>query len=272
MSLTAKRKVTAKNLAANRLNGGKSRGPVTAAGKARSAASNLRHGYYSKSAEVALTALGEDPAEFKRRFESLIDTYEPANALEMSLVFHLARALWRGERFDRVQESMAVKHLERAQEGKKYGHAMVCMPLMEKLERLKDLFAATCLDFDSTFGPEEMKVFEKARGDVTEKTANEILLLLLRLRKPGTAEILSPEAGLVAGVGEVPVAEGEERKVVCRELIRVLAAEIEDLEKRILGPEEVADEAQAQFARDEILARGQEKAALMNRGEESSLR
>jgi hypothetical protein len=63
--------------------------------KARAAAANLRHGFYSKSAEVALTALGEDPAEFKRRLESLIETYQPANALEMGLVMQLARALWR---------------------------------------------------------------------------------------------------------------------------------------------------------------------------------
>jgi hypothetical protein len=93
MSLTAKRKVTERNLAANGRNSRRSRGAVTPEGKARAAAANLRHGYYSKAAEVALGALGEDPAEFKRRRESLIDTYEPADALEMGLVMQMARAL-----------------------------------------------------------------------------------------------------------------------------------------------------------------------------------
>jgi hypothetical protein len=93
MALTPKRKATERKLAANRLNARMSRGAVSVAGKARAAAANLRHGYYSKAAEVALGALGEDPAEFKRRRESLIDTYEPADALEMGLVMQMARAL-----------------------------------------------------------------------------------------------------------------------------------------------------------------------------------
>ncbi|MGA3168724.1 MAG: hypothetical protein ABSF14_21700, partial [Terriglobia bacterium] len=116
MSLIQKHKMTEKNLASNRANGRRTGGAVTPAGKARAAAANLRHGYYSKSAEVALAALGEDAAEFKRRLESLLATWQPAKALEMGLVMRMARALWRMERFDRIQESLAVKHLERALE------------------------------------------------------------------------------------------------------------------------------------------------------------
>jgi hypothetical protein len=56
MALTPKRKTTERKLAANRLNARMSRGAVSDAGKARAAAANLRHGYYSKAAEVALTA------------------------------------------------------------------------------------------------------------------------------------------------------------------------------------------------------------------------
>jgi len=272
MSLVKKHKMTEKKLAANRLNGPKSRGAVTPEGKARAAAANLRHGYYSKSAEVALSALGEDPAEFKRRLESLADTYEPANALEMGLVMQLARTLWRMERFHRMAESMAVKHLEQARKNKEIKEAIFCMPLIEKMERLEELYRATCLDQYPIVGPEEMQVFEKCRGDLPAEKAKEILELLLRLRKPGAAEDLGPAAKRLDPDGEIPAAEGEERNAAWRDLGRVLAFEIEALEKRIFEPDEDPDEARAQFDRDEILARGQEKAALMNRGEESSLR
>jgi hypothetical protein len=105
---------------------------------------------------------------------------------------------------------------------------------------------------------------------VAENTAKEILRLLLRLRKPGTTEEFDP--GLLAQAGEAPAAEGDERMAVNRDLTRVLAREIEALEKRIHEPDEDPDEARAQFDRDEILAKAQPKAALMNRGEESSLR
>jgi hypothetical protein len=189
----------------------------------------------------------------------------------MGLVMQMAQALWRLERFNHMQESLAVKHLEKAQQGKKLLGAMLCISLDEQIERLKSLFVATCMGrgLESSVGPEEMKVFEKCREDVPENTAKEILRLLLRLRKPGAPEELDP--GLRAQVGEVPVAEGEERTAAGRDLTRVLAREIEALEKRFLQ-EEDPDEARAQFDRDEILAKAQPHAALMNRGEESSLR
>jgi hypothetical protein len=52
----------------------------------------------------------------------------------------------------------------------------------------------------------------------------------------------------------------------------MLEAEIERLSGRILRPDEDPDKARAQFDRDEILAVGQPNAALINGGEESSLR
>ena len=272
MSLIQEPEMTEKKLAANRANARRSRGAATPAGKARAAAANLRHGYYSQSAEVALAALGEDAAEFKRRLESLLATWQPANALEMGLVMRMARALWRMERFDRIQESLAVKHLERALETKKRLEACVCMPLIEKLERLKALFGADCLDREGSVGPQDMKLFEQARGDVPEEKANQILLLLLRLRKGGPAEDLYPKASELAEAGEIPVAEGEEREAARQEIIHSLVPEIESLQRRIFRPEEESDDPHARFDRDEILAGVQPRAALMTRGEESSLR
>ena len=129
-------------MAAKRSNGRKSRGPATAAGKARAAAANVQHGYYSKAAEVALTALGEDPAEFKRRLDSLVETFAPGNALEMGLVYRNARALWRMDRYDRIAESIVVKHLEQSQIGPKYVEALAWLALNDKLQRLQALLVA----------------------------------------------------------------------------------------------------------------------------------
>jgi hypothetical protein len=71
---------------------------------------------------------------------------------------------------------------------------------------------------------------------------------------------------------EVPVAEGEDREAARLELLGIVDPVINSLKERMMRYAEDPDKARAQFNRDEILARGQEKAALMNRGEESSLR
>jgi hypothetical protein len=256
-------------MAARRSNARKSRGPVTPEGKARAAVAHLQHGYYSKAAEVALTALGEDPAEFKRRLDSLIDTFEPADALEMGLVYRNARSLWRMERFDRIAESMVVKRLEQTQKGKQYVEAVACLAINDKLERLKALFAATCLEAEPVVGPEAMKLFEKAQHDVPEVKAKEILHLLLRLRKPGTAVELDPELKALIEDDEIPVVQAEGRRAAGLELGALLAPEIQSLEKQILQPADVVKE---QFERDILLAKAQQETAEMNRREESSLR
>jgi hypothetical protein len=114
------------------------------------------------------------------------------------------------ERFHRIQESLAVKHLQKVQEGKRQVEALICLPFIEKMERLKELaYVSVNREIVSST---EMKLFEKTPGGVPEKTAKEILRLLLRLRKPGTTEELGPEAELLGEDCEVPVAEGGSRK------------------------------------------------------------
>jgi len=272
MSLIHKHRITEKKLAANRANARRSRGAATRPGKARAAVANLRHGCYSPSAEAALAALGEDPAEFHRRLESLWATWQPVNALEEGLVMRLARALWRMERFDRIQESLAVTHLERASEVKRAHEARVGLALIERMELLKDLFAAVCMEEEGSVGPQELKLFMQAYGSAPGETANQILPLLLRLRKTNAPELPAPERLALAGVREIPVAQGPERKAVREELVQLLVPEIESLERRILEPKEEPDQVRALFARDEILAGAQTRTALITRGEESNLR
>src|SRR5208282_60382 len=187
-------------------------------------------------------------------------------------VMQLARALWRMERFHRVAESLAVNYVEKTEELSKQVEALTRQPFFDKLEHLKELCYATCLDQGVIVGPPEMKLFEKACHDVPEETAKEILRLLLGLRKPGTTAELGPEAQLLGEDEDVPAAEGEEREAARLELLRIVDPLINSLKERIMRYAEDPDKAREQFNRDEILARGQAKVALMNRGEESSLR
>ncbi len=92
---------------ASRRNGAKSKGPVTDAGKARSARNATRHGLRSRT--VILTT-AEDRAAHARLAEAVTERYRPEGALEEHWVARLVEALWRQSRLEiiesRVLEAM----------------------------------------------------------------------------------------------------------------------------------------------------------------------
>jgi hypothetical protein len=85
---------------ASRRNGARSRGPRTAAGKARSARNALKHGL---RAERYVVLLDEDWDEFAALEAALEDELAPAGALQSILARRIARAAWRLMRADRLE-------------------------------------------------------------------------------------------------------------------------------------------------------------------------
>ncbi len=84
--------------AQRRANGGKSKGPVTVAGKARAAGNAVRHGLAAD--------LVRDPDERRRlqdRIDQLTAEFEPATPFEAALVERVAFALHRLERAERFE-------------------------------------------------------------------------------------------------------------------------------------------------------------------------
>lgn len=80
---------------ASRNNGNKSRGPVTAEGKARVSQNGTTHGIYSKRVVVK----GEDQGAFDLLHGSLIAQWQPVNDYEANLITDIAEARWRLARF-----------------------------------------------------------------------------------------------------------------------------------------------------------------------------
>jgi hypothetical protein len=85
---------------ASRKNGAKSRGPKTAAGKARSAQNALRHGL---RAQKYLVLPEEDAAEFAALEAALLEELAPVGALQTVLARRVAVAAWRLARADRLE-------------------------------------------------------------------------------------------------------------------------------------------------------------------------
>ena len=66
MSLRKKSTTTEASIAASQANGRRSHGPATPEGRERIRAAHTRHGFYSQAEAMALTCLGEDPADLER--------------------------------------------------------------------------------------------------------------------------------------------------------------------------------------------------------------
>ena len=103
MSLLKNRPLTEKMISANQANARRSRG-LRAEGRARIRDANLRHGFYSKERDKALRALGEKPEEFAAMVQAVEEEWKPASPFQELLAMRLARALWRANRADRMQE------------------------------------------------------------------------------------------------------------------------------------------------------------------------
>jgi hypothetical protein len=88
---------------ASRKNGTKSKGPVTADGKARASRNALKHGL--RAASTVLLD-GEDEAEFDVLDQGLKADLQPSGPLETLLTSRLAIAAWRMSRADRIEADL----------------------------------------------------------------------------------------------------------------------------------------------------------------------
>ena len=76
---------------ANRANGAKSRGPVSAAGKAISSKNAIRHGLFAKT----ILLDNESRYHFNLLVENLCQDLKPGTEIELGIIYTLAAAKWR---------------------------------------------------------------------------------------------------------------------------------------------------------------------------------
>lgn len=109
-----------KQVEANRKNAMRSTGPKTEKGKQVSRMNALTHGLTAKHVVIE----GEDPEEFERLLDGLIEEYAPRTILEQQLTEHLASHLWRLKRIpvfeaaiiELNRHAVQEEHVEKSQE------------------------------------------------------------------------------------------------------------------------------------------------------------
>src|SRR3954454_18754991 len=87
--------------AANRRNAQASTGPITDAGKARSARNSTKHGLTS----AAVVLPNESAEEFERLRDNIIESSAPGSDHERALALVVAEAFWRRQRMYRLESA-----------------------------------------------------------------------------------------------------------------------------------------------------------------------
>ena len=110
--MTGPKRVTEKQLAANRRNALKSTGPRTPQGKAVSRWNALKHGVLAKAIIPGPLEDYESRAEFDALLAALVDDLVPASPLEEMLVERIATCYWRLGRILRAEGAAIVTRQE----------------------------------------------------------------------------------------------------------------------------------------------------------------
>lgn len=93
---------TQKQIEANRQNAAKSTGPKTPEGKAKVSRNSFRYGIATDRIILA----GEEPKDFKALFDELARQFQPATAIEWTLIRQIADAEWRLRRIPYLETSL----------------------------------------------------------------------------------------------------------------------------------------------------------------------
>jgi len=240
--------MTEEKLAAHRANGSMSQGAVTPEGKARVAAANLRHGFYSQAQNGALEALGEDPQEYADLMNALESNL--AAGLKGEHVQRIGDTLWRMKRAGRMRDGLARKRIKAAIEIQEMASGPQRLRAYEILEGYEAL-ATALRRRDNGPTPAEIQTFLKNSGDNPSEEMPEFIQLLKSL---------------------TTMAEGAEQKAARRRARAQLKELTESYRRICVRIAEKLDEMQSPENLAAHIAPHDDKSTLMQRMEDSSLR
>ena len=92
-------------------------GATTPEAEVTPAVADFRQGFCTGSRYELLMALGEEPKEYQRMMESLLEDLEPRRGLESHLVEQMGETFWRMRRAQRMRDGLALKSIQRKVQG-----------------------------------------------------------------------------------------------------------------------------------------------------------
>jgi hypothetical protein len=150
---------------------------------ANSAVANFRQGFFTESRYGLLMALGEEPREYQRMMESLLEDLQPRPGLESHLVEQMAETFWRMRRGQRMRDGLALKSIQRKVEGEEMVATMQASKAFEALEPFEHLKEALSRRGSGPTAA-EIDEFVKTHKDDSSEAMQEFIRLLKSLKEP----------------------------------------------------------------------------------------
>jgi hypothetical protein len=239
------------------------------------AETRLKHGFYSKHKLEAIRALGEDQGDFDALLASLTATWCPATGYEHLLVRRLARAYWRLERADGIQDGITTCRAEFVNRALKRQAETEEANRKQLISVLREVLGAADAS-DSFVTRALVEGLHEMFGRRPSLRRRKILYSTFRLLPQDAADrpALPAPSGpaLLAAEERLEPAQGEERVRVREELCSMVREEIESLEAAREEQLAKGDPELSSALRDACLAANDNRSDFLLRSENSYLR
>ncbi len=147
------------------------------------AVAEFRRGFHTESSYGLLMAFGEEPQEFQRRMESLLEELNPQRGMESELAEQIGQTFWRMRRFQRMQDGLALKRIHskvEAEEASTSRRASQALALAQPFRNLEQLLARRGVALPA----DEIEEFAKSRSGDDSPEMREFIARLRELTKP----------------------------------------------------------------------------------------
>ncbi|HMD83630.1 MAG TPA: hypothetical protein VKO18_02885 [Terriglobia bacterium] len=173
--------------------------------EANSAVANFRQGFFTESRYGLLLAMGEEPKDYQRMMESLLEDLQPRQGLESHLVEQMGETFWHMRRAQRMRDGLALRSIQRKVQGEELVASMQASKAFDALEPFEHLKEALSR---RGAGPTaaEIDEFVETRKDDTSEKMQEFIRLLKSLKEP---------------------MEDQERKAACKQARKQLGERME---------------------------------------------
>lgn len=144
---------------------------------------HFRQGFYTEAQYALLLALGEEPKDYQRMMESLLEDLQPREGLESHLVEQMGETFWRMRRAQRIRDGLALKSIQSKLASEEMLATLQASQALAALEPFARLKGALSRRGQGPTAAEIQGFVESRRGDGSEEM-QEFILLLKSLHEP----------------------------------------------------------------------------------------
>ena len=220
MSLAQQRERVKDNV---EVNAAAAEAPPAAEAPVNAAVAEFLREFRTESGIGLLMAFGEEPMDFQRRMESLLEELNPQRGMESELADQIGQTFWRMRRFQRMQDGLALKSIQNKVEMEEMVTAQRATQALALAQPFRNL-AQVLARRGQALPAGEVEEFAKSRRGDDSPEMREFIALLTRAcqadgearaqrgHAPGTHRP-SPTDGAVRSAGVADLATGREGSI-----------------------------------------------------------